>query len=289
MRKIRLKWLFDFIVCIFAIVICFCFSIGVSDSIPPVIESLRNRVLAAMELQQHLEFQMTGLSKIGQLRIDELAGRLTHQHEFVAIRTVSPTCYTQGYTVYGCRCGYRYADNAVDMVPHMWGEWTTVRDPGMNVDGEKSHDCIWCGTTEYESIPKTNRADNYVGRLVIPSVQVNVGLFRQYSNEGEAIVDAWDSASLFYTATGCIVVGDHNNQGFDAIKWIQVGDTAAIQHVNGNIDNYVCVDVVQGHNNSEYLTDGDGNNLYDIYPGALLCYTCNSQWTSVTVIVFQPT
>lgn len=53
-----------------------------------------------------------------------------------------------------------------------------------------------------------------VGRLVIPSVGVNVALF---SGSDQAIVDAQDSAAYF-SAGNSMVIGDHWNQGFTKSK-----------------------------------------------------------------------
>ena len=63
-----------------------------------------------------------------------------------------------------------------------------------------------------------------VGRLVIPSVGVNVALF---SGSDQAIVDAQDSA-VYFSAGNSMVIGDHWNQGFTKIKSCTVGTKAYI-------------------------------------------------------------
>lgn len=211
----------------------------------------------------------------------------THMHSLIEFETVEPTCQSEGFTVYGCACGDRYIGRTTSVVDHMWGEWVTITRPTADESGKKVCKCVWCEKEYYDIIPAAKRPSNYIGRWSIPSVRVDVGIYRQYADEGGPIVDAWDSATFFYTNSGCTVIGDHNNQGFNAIKRVKIGDMAYIEYENGNVDTYVCVDVVAGHNKVYYLSDADGNSLYDIYQGKLLCYTCNDNWRNVTVVVFD--
>lgn len=122
-----------------------------------------------------------------------------------------------------------------------------------------------------------NTFDAYVGRFVIPDVGVNVGC---YSSNSQLTVDAIDSAAYYYNC-GHIIVADHVNQGFNAIKYCAIGTKAYI-----NSQTYTCVDIIQGHNTGYGLTDAYYNNIDGMYPGSLVCYTCNGSWQDITIAFF---
>ena len=261
--------------------------ISLTDAVPPVSEIYAAQTDFMQTVSQDMisDGQIFADNIIHQ--INAISDELSHEHEFAKLQTFSPTCETVGYTVYGCRCGQREIADEVDVVDHNWSRWIITVEPTVKTTGEKVRACCWCELEETGIIERLVRGENHIGRLVISSVGINVGLFQQYGDEGGPIVDAWDSAALFNTSTGCTVIGDHNNQGFNAIKRIQVGDMAEIQYLDGNVDVYKCVAVVTGHNNGDYLTDDEGNRLYDVYPDKLVCYTCNDNWKNITVVVFD--
>ena len=123
----------------------------------------------------------------------------------------------------------------------------------------------------------------YVGRWVIPSTGVNVAC---YASGSQATVDAYDSAS-YYRGYGHTVVGDHNNQGFNAIKLCEVGTMAYLETPTGRII-YTCVGKITGHNTGVILADDNYNSIDSIFPGTLVCYTCNDNWRNVTLVFFSP-
>lgn len=223
-------------------------------------------------------------------RISSAVDRLTHEHALTVISVVEPTCNSRGYTIYACDCGKQYIANEVDMLNHTWGNWATTKPATTKEEGVKWRKCLYCAAGEYGVIPPTTKSEakNYIGRWQIPAVNVDVGLYRQSANEGALLVDAVDSATFFYADSGCMVIGDHVEQGFWAIKSCEPGDTAVIRGEDGSERTFICDSVIQGHNTVDYLSDLDGNNLYEKYPGALFCYTCNETWTNVTIVIFYP-
>ena len=128
-----------------------------------------------------------------------------------------------------------------------------------------------------------NSFDSYIGRFVISSSGVNVAC---YNSASQATVDASDSAAYFRT-NGHVAIGDHVNQGFSAIKSCSVGTKATLTTSNG-VENYTCVGVIKGHNTGEDLTDANYKSIEDLYPGALVCYTCDGNWQNVTLVFFYP-
>lgn len=107
-----------------------------------------------------------------------------------------------------------------------------------------------------------------VGRLVIPSVGVNVALF---SGSSQAIVDVQDSAAYF-SAGNAMVIGDHWNQGFTKIKSCTVGTKAYIYR-GDSIETLTCTNVCRGINNDYDILYEDGTSATT--GSWLLMYTCN--------------
>lgn len=107
-----------------------------------------------------------------------------------------------------------------------------------------------------------------VGRLVIPSVGINVALF---GGSDQAIVDAQDSAAYFPFGNS-IVVGDHWNQGFTKIKACTAGTTAYIYR-GDSVETLTCTNIRRGINADEDLLYEDG--LSATANGGLIMYTCN--------------
>ena len=121
------------------------------------------------------------------------------------------------------------------------------------------------------------------GRWSVPEVGIDVAVF--CSNE-QSVVDAIDSAAFFEYGNNYLL-GDHWNQGFEAIKNCQPGMAASFDTLEGN-NKYLCVDVITGHNTGKSITDDSGVNLRD-YPlqDAIICYTCNDSWKNITIVIFQ--
>lgn len=72
------------------------------------------------------------------------------------------------------------------------------------------------------------------GRLYIGSHSVAL-----YHTLSQAVVDQLDSA-FYYVLHGTVIIGDHNNQGFDIIKQCREGDRCLILHSDGSREEFVC-------------------------------------------------
>lgn len=127
-----------------------------------------------------------------------------------------------------------------------------------------------------------------IGRLFIPSIGLNVALFNSYS---QGTVDARDSAGTYRYGGGQMMIADHKNQGFSAIKSASPG---AIAYINNGrtVQAYRCTVKGVGSNSSNGvpydLLDCNGNSLYLQNSGGIGMYTCNSHWTSITYTMWAP-
>lgn len=128
------------------------------------------------------------------------------------------------------------------------------------------------------------------GRLDIPNVGVGVALNNAdlYKDNVQSIVDAPDSAAFFSFRDRLMVIADHNNQGFQNIKKVSVGDRAVVSQETGICDIYVCTRVCrEGHNLGADLIDEYGAQVEFNTDGELIMYTCNDCWQNVTITFWQ--
>ena len=131
-----------------------------------------------------------------------------------------------------------------------------------------------------------------MGRLFIPSVGVDVALNYVDDNTGDeaaqAICDAEDSAAyMVFSSSDEVWIGDHNFQGFDAIKSVVPGSEAFIKNTDGTLSTYVCTEIDQGTNTGYDIVTADGRSASSINAGGIVMYTCNDDWTSVTATFWQ--
>lgn len=127
---------------------------------------------------------------------------------------------------------------------------------------------------------------NYAGRLYIDKIEVDVALYR--SNK-QYVVDRQDSAAYFELAAwpGHMLIADHVTQSFSRLSEIEPGDRACIVTSDGLVENYICVDVFDGHNTGKFITDWNGRSV--MKDASLLMYTCLTYWRNVRVTLWEPT
>ena len=150
-----------------------------------------------------------------------------------------------------------------------------------------------CSDYLSDSKPESVWKDGMYGRLTIPSVGIDVGLYYCKSNSGstaQSIVNAADSAAFIdqIHVTGAIIA-DHNNQGFEAMKNSKPNETYAYIDFGSYTQTYICTAIGLGHNYDNDLVDWNGVSLnYDYISGGLAMYTCNENWQNVTISYWQP-
>ena len=125
---------------------------------------------------------------------------------------------------------------------------------------------------------------HFAGRLYIPSVGIDVALYR--SNK-QSVVDRQDSAAYFDLATHPqhMIAADHWTQGFATLKEVTVGMEAYILHCDGSTTHYKCVEVLDGHNTGHTITDSQYREV--VSKSDLLLYTCIDGWRNVRVCLFD--
>jgi len=145
--------------------------------------------------------------------------------------------------------------------------------------------CDYCGAEGHTKSYCAKRAvaNGAAGRWKIPGVGVNVAC---YYSASQSVCDARDSACYFEYGSQ-MVIADHVNQGFNAIKSCSVGTVAYMDTGNG-MQKYVCTGIIKGHNTGPQLTDADYNDIWSMNPGGITCYTCNDCWQNITIVFFQP-
>lgn len=148
--------------------------------------------------------------------------------------------------------------------------------------------------THVETVTEEIARRGNIGRLVIPSVGVNVAVFEVslYDEYNQAIVDGLDSAAHMSDSInhyGFIIVGDHVYQGFSAIKNSVVGSTTMYINKGTHQENYICTDIFIGYNGyggKSGMFDINGNDVAGRNDGGLCLYTCNADGT-ITITFWQ--
>ena len=125
------------------------------------------------------------------------------------------------------------------------------------------------------------------GKLYIPAQSFCVNLNDSTPDNCQYIVNCENSAAVLdYAFCPNIVIADHWNQGFEAIKSCSIGDECMLVR-NGVVYTYECVKVdPAGHNVGNDVYDGNGASIYEYGTNYLSMYTCNDNWHNVTVVVW---
>ena len=127
-----------------------------------------------------------------------------------------------------------------------------------------------------------------VGRLVIPSVSIDVALYTDGEGATEEemlqnICDREDAAAFFCDGIGYLIA-DHNNQAFQVLDSVKQGDKAFILRGH-SILSLECDLKMDGHNYGQGIVDANGNfvSAYSDY----ICYTCQDNWNNVSIAGFR--
>lgn len=83
-----------------------------------------------------------------------------------------------------------------------------------------------------------------------------------YSGYSQNITDRYDSANIYLWATYTgLTIADHNNQEFRKLFSVEVGTDCYIQLENRDIVNIRCVEILNGHNTGQDITDENYNTV----------------------------
>lgn len=127
-----------------------------------------------------------------------------------------------------------------------------------------------------------NYSDFY-GRFYVPDAKIDVALYYGLS---QAATDRQDSAAIFaWENYYGELIADHNNQEFSKLFSVEVGTEGYIQLASGDIISIVCVDVFNGHNTGDLITD----EAYTPVHGRTdyLTYTCRNGWQNIRICLWN--
>lgn len=100
---------------------------------------------------------------------------------------------------------------------------------------------------------------SYYGRLYIPSVDIDVGL---YHSKKQKVTDDVDSANIFEQGEYFgQVIADHRKQDFLNLPSISVGERAYIKNENDHIINLICIATCKGENVRSDIIDKHGTSI----------------------------
>lgn len=124
-----------------------------------------------------------------------------HVHNFVADTVVAPTCNTQGYTIYKCKCGKTENRDFVDACGHNFGQWTYNGDAeyvsSTNYkNGTQTRTCSVCGAEETTEAPNTALLRRRGNALALES---SITLTTYITKD---IVDYYDEVYVEFTRNG---------------------------------------------------------------------------------------
>lgn len=120
------------------------------------------------------------------------------------------------------------------------------------------------------------------GRLYFPNMW-SVAIYevdRYVEGDAQKIVDEKDSAA-HYELGNTMIIADHNGQGFDIIKGVNVGDIIYVKILQENgtvtLQRYRALEKIQGQNEGYTLKTDDGRIVGVDIDADLVTYTCNGK------------
>lgn len=183
--------------------------------------------------------------------------------------------------------GYKYAGDLVDVISTS-NYWSCIDFEGK--EGYVAGECLGKTYMFDAEIYEEMKLKGNVGRLVIPSLNMNIALYtadslkddRPYGQRIQSVVDEWDSAAYLEDIEGVYGmtrIADHNYQGFDNMRELTVNETKGYIHFGTSRHDIVCTALFNGYNIYEDLTDLDGESIRGKNDGGYCLYTCNRNGT----------
>ncbi len=93
-----------------------------------------------------------------------------HSHDYIK-DVITPTCTTDGYTIYTCSCGETLKKDYIYATGHMFSEWVIEQEPTYENVGIKRRECNVCGFIEQENIPELNHTHKYTEEVFVATCQ----------------------------------------------------------------------------------------------------------------------
>ena len=110
---------------------------------------------------------------------------------------------------------------------------------------------------------------NFYGMLDIKDSLIPLYVPDENTNP-QTIVNAQDAAALINN----FIIADHNNQGFNCLSAVEIGDAATIARTQGK-QVFQCVDILDGTNENGFVRTNDGRDIcFDMDEYDIIMYTC---------------
>lgn len=150
------------------------------------------------------------------------------------------------------------AERLEDRIKNLEDENNQLRELVENIDVSLSEDIVELQpiTTDENDVVGD---EAYYGRLYIPSVDIDVGL---YHSKKQKVTDDVDSANIFEQGDYFgQVIADHREQEFLNLPRISVGERAYIKNENEHIINLICIATCKGENVRSDIIDKHGTSI----------------------------
>lgn len=174
------------------------------------------------------------------------------------------------------------AERLEDRIKNLEDENKRLRELVENIDASLSEDIVELQpiTTDENEVAGDGA---YYGRLYIPSVDIDVGL---YHSKKQKVTDDIDSANIFEQGDYFgQVIADHRKQEFLNLPRISVGKRAYIKNENEHIINLICIATFTGKNVRSDIIDNHGTSIMGRANYAM--YTCLDTHGSVFISLWS--
>lgn len=167
-------------------------------------------------------------------------------------------------------------------------ERTSIEEEAEKLIENKSVNTVYVDSLQ--EVRTNNDSLGTVGRLYIPTVNLNVGV--NYANfytdenyDAQDVVDREDSAAYFQYGLKK-TIADHNYQGFNKIINLSDGAEAYLKKQDGTIEIYKLNNKFVGRNISEDLIDLSGNSVQNMNCN-LIIYTCYGTGDGIMITLWD--
>lgn len=120
----------------------------------------------------------------------------THTHNFDKyVRTIAPSCITQGYELWSCSCEETQQKNIKEALGHDWSNWIVTIEPTETAPGQETRTCNRCDTKE-------NKIKDATG---VPIEDIDSGIILQSKEEDYYPTTTYDMIIVSKTNTDKLI------------------------------------------------------------------------------------
>ena len=157
-------------------------------------------------------------------------------HNYIVTKEIESSCTAEGYSVYACtRCGDTYNDDVVSANGHSYGAWYVIKDATCLETGTQRRDCVSCGA--YETSVIKAKGHSYIAKTTAPTCTAEGYTTHTCSRCDDSYVDTYVNAKGHsYIA----IVKDPNctDRGYTTQTCKTCGDSYIENYVQANGHEY---------------------------------------------------